>query len=285
MGGPMAEKTILITGCSSGIGHHAAMRLRGRGWRVFATCRKEADVAALTEQGFESWRIDYQDPESIAAGWDETMERLSERSGGRLDALFNNGAFAQPGAVEDLPVDALRASFEANFFGWHDLTRRAIPLMRRQGAGRILQNSSVLGFAALRMRGAYISTKFALEGLSDTMRLELAGTGVEVILLEPGPIRTRIRENARAHFERWIDKDKSAWAEFYRTTLMPRLYSEAPEPDAFELGCEATTRKIIHALESRRPRARYYVTTPTYVVGTLKRLLPTRLLDRVLIRG
>ena len=275
------QRTVLITGCSSGIGNHAARALAERGWRVFATCRQEADAERLRGEGLESFRLDYADPASIEAGFAEAMERTA----GRLDALFNNGAYAQPGAAEDLPVDALRAIFEANYFGWHDLTRRAIPVMRAQGHGRILMNSSVLGLAAARMRAAYVSTKFAVEGYTDTLRLELAGTGIHPILLEPGPVKTMIRANARAHYERWIDRENSAWKEFYASTLEPRLYKKNPKPDAFELSCAATTKKIIHALEAPRPRARYYVTTPTYIVGTLKRLLPTRLLDRVMMKG
>lgn len=272
------RRTILITGCSSGIGHHAAHALAGRGWRVFATCRAEADCARLTDEGLESFRLDYQDPASIHAAFDEAMAR----GGGRLDALFNNGAFAQPGAVEDLPTDALRAIFEANFFGWHELTRRVIPVMRAQGAGRILQCSSVLGFSALRMRGAYIATKHALEGYTDTLRLELRGTGIHVVLIEPGPIKTRIRENARAHYERWIDRENTPWAGFYRATLEPRLYKKNPAPDVGELSCRATTAKVIAALDARRPQPRYYVTRPTHLVGAMKRILPTRWMDAVM---
>lgn len=275
-------RTVLITGCSSGIGNHAAAALAARGWRVFATCRRQADCDRLeAEQGLESFRLDYGDSESIAAGFDEAMAR----SGGRLDALFNNGAYALPGAAEDVPVRGLREIFEVNFFGWHDLTRKSLRVMRRQGHGRVLMTSSVLGLAAARMRAAYVSTKFALEGYTDTLRLELRGTPFHVVLIEPGPVKTRIRENARAHYERWIDRDASAWADFYRQVVEPRLYHENPPPDPFELSCAATTKKIIRALESRRPKPRYYVTTPTYIVGTLKRLLPTRLLDRVLMMG
>jgi len=274
-------RVVLITGCSSGIGHHAAHALAKRGWRVLATCRKAKDCVRLEAEGLESFRLDYQDPASIEDAFGAAMAA----TGGRLDALFNNGAFASPGAVEDMPVDGLRAIFEANFFGWHDLTCRAIPVMRAQGHGRILQNSSVLGFAALPMRGAYNSTKFALEGLTDTLRLELRGTPIHVILLEPGPIRTAIRENARTHYETWVKGRPSAFAELYRNELEPRLYAENPEPDRFELSCEATTAKIIHALESPRPRPRYYVTTPTYMAGALKRLLPTRWFDAFLARG
>jgi NAD(P)-dependent dehydrogenase (short-subunit alcohol dehydrogenase family) len=274
-------RTILITGCSSGIGNHLAHALGDRGWRVFATCRKEADCARLRDEGFESFRLDYEEVQSIEVAFEEAMERTE----GRLDALFNNGAYAIPGAVEDLPARALRQIFEANFFGWHSLTRRVIPVMRAQGHGRIVMNSSVLGLSALRMRAAYTATKHALEGYTDTLRLELDDTPIEVILLEPGPIRTRIRQNAQAHYERWIDADNSVWATFYKEVVEPRLYAEDPAPDPFELTCEATTRKLIHALESRKPRARYYVTTPTYIIGILRRLLPTRMLDRILLRG
>ena len=275
------ERTILITGCSSGIGHHLAHALHKRGWRVLATCRKEEDCARLRGEGLESFRLDYEDAGSIEAGFAQAMER----TGGRLDALFNNGAYAIPGALEDLPDDALRQIFEANFFGWHSLTRRAIPVMRAQGHGRIVMNSSILGLAAIRMRGAYIATKYALEGYTDTLRMELDATPIHVILLEPGPIRTRIRQNARPHYERWIERENSPWARFYKEVLEPRLYAADPAPDPFELSCEATTRKLIHALESRRPRARYYVTTATYIVGIMRRLLPTRVLDRILLLG
>jgi NAD(P)-dependent dehydrogenase (short-subunit alcohol dehydrogenase family) len=186
--------------------------------------------------------------------------------------------------VEDLPVDALRAIFETNLFGWHDLTRRAIPLMRAQGAGRIVQCSSVLGFVGLRWRGAYVATKHALEGLTDVLRLEMAGTGIEVILIEPGPIATRIRENAIPHFERWIDWRASARRDEY-AALLDRLYQPAQKKDRFELPPSAVTAKLIRALESPRPRPRYFVTTPTYLMAALRRLLPTRALDAVARRG
>jgi NAD(P)-dependent dehydrogenase (short-subunit alcohol dehydrogenase family) len=275
------QRTILITGCSTGIGYHVAHALKDRGWRVFATCRKEADCQRLRDEGLESYRLDYEEPNSIGVAFDEVMAQ----TGGQLDALFNNGAYAIPGAAEDLPTGALRQIFEANFFGWHSLTRLAVPVMRQQGFGRIVMCSSVLGLAALRMRAAYVATKFALEGYTDTLRLELAETPIKVILLEPGPIRTNFRQNAQPHYKRWIDTENTAWANFYREVVEPRLYAVDPAPDKFELGCEATTAKLIHALEHANPRARYYVTTPTYIIGILKRLLSTRMLDRILLRG
>jgi len=275
----MTDKSILITGCSSGIGHDAAHGLRERGWRVFASCRKEADCARLREEGFDSPRIDYQDEESIAAGLGEVLEA----TGGRLDALFNNGAFASPGLVEDLPVAALREIFEANFFGWHALSRAVIPVMRRQGAGRIVQNSSILGFVPAPWRGAYVATKYAVEGLTDTLRIEMRGTAIRVILIEPGPITSRIRENAIPHFERWIDWRASARAEDY-AALRDRLYKDRGR-DLFELPARAVTRKLIHAVESPRPRARYRVTTPTHIAAALRRVLPTGAIDWLISKG
>ncbi|MFK7938574.1 MAG: SDR family NAD(P)-dependent oxidoreductase [Roseovarius sp.] len=273
----MTERTLLITGCSSGIGYDAACGLRDRGWRVFASCRKAEDCARLIAEGFESPRIDYQDEPSIAAGLAEVLEA----TGGTLDAVFNNGAFGCPGLVEDLPTDALRDIFQANFFGWHELTRQVIPVMRRQGHGRIIQNSSVLGFVTLPWRGAYNSTKHALEGLTDTMRVEMRGTGIDIITIEPGPITAKIRVNSIPHFERWIDWEAAPRAEEYRAKLIKRLYSDTG-PDTFELPASAVTKKLVHALEARRPKPRYYVTTPTYLMGALRRILPTRALDWVL---
>lgn len=276
----MTQRTILITGCSSGIGYAAAYGLRERGWHVYAACRQELDCARLRDEGFDSPRIDYTDPDSIITALADVLED----TGGALDAVFNNGAHATPGAVEDVPTEALREIFEANFFGWHTLTRAIIPVMRAQGHGRIVQCSSVLGLVAMPWRGAYTSTKFALEGLTDTLRLEMRGTGVHPILIEPGPITTKIRANSIPHFERWIDWEGSARAEQYETELAERLYGEKNGPDKFELPPKAVVKKLIHALESSRPRARYYVTTPTYLAGLMRRILPTRLLDRAMIR-
>lgn len=269
------QRTVLITGCSSGIGLDAAHGLRARGWRVFASCRKAEDCSRLIALGFDSPRIDYADPDSIAQGLAEVLAA----TGGRLDALFNNGAFALPGAVEDLPREGLAAIFETNLFGYHDLTRRVIPVMRAQGHGRIVNCSSVLGFAALSWRGAYVATKFALEGLSDVLRIEMKGTGIDVILIEPGPITSDIRRNAIPHFERWIDWKNSARRAEYES-LLHRLYGD-DQHDRWELPASAVTTRLVHALESRRPRARYWVTTPTWIAGTLKRLLPTRAFDRL----
>ncbi|MFU1607208.1 SDR family oxidoreductase [Sulfitobacter pontiacus] len=275
----MQQRTILITGCSSGIGYAAAHTLRERGWKVFASCRQTRDCERLAAEGFDAPQLDYTDASSIAAALDHVIEQ----TGGTLDALYNNGAHATPGAVEDLPTDALREIFESNFFGWHELTRKIIPVMRAQGYGRIIQCSSVLGLVTMPWRGAYNSTKFALEGLTDTLRIELRDTPIHVTLIEPGPITSSIRANSIPHFERWIDWKSSARKAQYESALLDRLYT-ARGPDRFELPPQAVVDRLIHALEADRPRPRYYVTTPTRISGILKRILPTRALDWVLSR-
>lgn len=275
----MAQRCILITGCSSGIGLDAARTLRQRGWRVFATCRKQGDCDRLQTEGLESFRLDYEDEGSIASALQEALDR----TGGRLDALFNNGAYAIPSFVEDLPTAALRQIFEANLFGWHTLTRAVLPVMRAQGGGRIVHCSSVLGFAGVRYRGAYVATKFALEGLTDCLRMELRGTTVSVHLIEPGPIATNFNPNAFAQYRRWIDPELSP----HRSELrrLEAHFGRSPDtPARFRLPPEAVTTKLIHAIESPRPRARYLVTTPTYLVAILKRVAPRAWLDALLAR-
>lgn len=276
----MTERTILITGCSSGIGLDAARGLRTRGWRVFASCRAEADCARLRAEGFDSPQLDYADTASITRALAEVLEA----TGGRLDALYNNGAFAIPGAVEDLPTEALRALFEANVFGWHDLTRQVIPVMRAQGHGRIVNCSSVLGLVPMPWRGAYVASKHALEGLTDVLRIEMADTPLRVILIEPGPVTSHIRRNSVPHFERWVNWRASPRAAQYEASLLKRLYAP-PSKDRFELPASAVTRVLVHALEARRPKPRYYVTVPTHLMGTLRRLLPTRALDWIIARA
>jgi NAD(P)-dependent dehydrogenase (short-subunit alcohol dehydrogenase family) len=277
----LTQKSILITGCSSGIGYDAAHELKRLGWRVFATCRAEGDCQRLREEGLESFRLDYEDEASIKTA----MAEIVTRTGGTLDALFNNGAYALPGAVEDLPRDGLRAIFEANLIGWVDLTNQVMPLMRAQGHGRIVQCSSVLGMIPMRWRGAYVATKFALEGLSDVMRLELKGSNIHVVLIEPGPITTDFRRNARKAFRRWIKWEDSALSDLYRDTLIPRLEAAGEGKDAFELPASAVTAKLIRALDAKRPKARYFVTTPTYFADFMRRALPTRLSDMILGKG
>ena len=271
-----SDRAVLITGCSSGIGMHVAVGLDARGYRVFASARSESDVTRLGEEGFEAVRLDLRDTASIR----EALDTVLARTGGKLYGLFNNGGYGQPGAVEDVPTDVLRAQFETNFFGWHELTCRVLPIMRRQGYGRIIQNSSVLGFVALKWRGAYNASKFALEGLTDTLRMELRGSGIHVSLIEPGPIESRFRENAYEAFKENIDAENSPHREAYRRVEARLATGDEPQP--FTLSGEAVLEKVVHALESRRPKPRYYVTVPTYALGILRRILPTRWLDMAL---
>ncbi len=273
-------KTVLITGCSSGIGYDAAHGLRAAGWRVFASCRKQADCDRLAGEGFDAPLIDYADPDTIRSG----LAQVLDATGGTLDALFNNGAFAIPGAVEDIPREALRLIFEANVFGLHDLTCEVIPVMRRQGHGRIVNNSSVLGLVAMKWRGPYVATKFALEGLTDVMRVEMSDTPIKVITIEPGPITSNIRKNSIPHFERFVDWAASPRADQYEHQLRKRLY-ESRGPDRFELPASAVTTKLLRALTHPNPKPRYYVTTPTYLMGIARRILPSRALDWLVQQG
>lgn len=273
-----AHKTsILITGSSSGIGECAALGLRSRGYRVIATARKPADVERLSSQGFDALELNLADPQSIAAAVEAAL-RLTD---GRLDALFNNGGFGQLGALEDISYEALWRQFEVNVFGPHELARLVIPVMRAQGHGRIIQNSSLLGLVALRYRGAYNASKHALEALSDTLRLELRGSGIHVSLIEPGPIRSRFRENAYSVYrERVMTHNPHGAGE----RAIEHWLEEEDRAGWFILPPQVVVKKLIHALESPRPKARYFVTLPTYVLAFLKRILPDRALDAMLSR-
>lgn len=275
----MIGRSVLITGCSSGIGLASAREMKRRGWRVFATARKPQDIARLKdEEGVESLYLDYTEPESIAAA----AERVLAATDGKLTALFNNGAYGQPGAVEDLRPEVLRAQFEANFFGWHDLTARVIPAMRVNGEGRIVFCSSVLGLIAAPYRGAYCASKFAIEALADTLRLEFEGTGIRVALIEPGPIATRFVEHAIEAYRRNIDLEHSPHRDVYRARIASM---EEGGKQTFKLGPEAVAAKLVHALESKSPKPHYYVTLPTYAVALLRRLLPGSALDAVARRN
>ncbi len=271
---------VLITGCSSGIGKHCALRLREEGYHVIATARQLEDVISLKEEGFVAFQLDLNSSESIQT----TLEQILEHTQGNIDILFNNGAYGQPGAVEDLTRDVLKAQFECNFFGTVELTNEVIKIMRQQGKGRIVMNSSVLGFVAMKYRGAYNASKYALEGITDTYRLELKGSGVDMVLIEPGPIESQFRKNALNAFKQNINIEQSAHKLSY-TAVLDRLGNEAPKSGDFTLPPEAVYKALKQALESPKPKARYYVTLPTYLFGFLKRVLPTRWLDSILSRS
>lgn len=272
-------KSILITGCSSGIGYDAAHALKGRGWRVFASCRSARDCARLRDEGLESPRLDLADPDSIKAALAEVLDA----TGGTLDALYNNGAYGLPSLVEDLPGDALRAIFETNVFGTHDLTRAVIPVMRAQGHGRIVNCTSVLGYVATPFRGAYVATKYALEGLTDALRMEMRELPIHVSLIEPGLIATKFGENSTKNMQRWIDWQGSARAADY-TARIRRKTDDSPVA-RLEAPASHVTAKLIHALESPRPRPRYRVTKLAGLIYVLKRLLPTRAVDWIAHRA
>lgn len=268
--------SILITGCSSGIGYHCAHALHRAGYQVVASCRRREDVERLKQEGLQCVQLDMDSETSIEQGLAETLA-ITE---GRLDVLFNNAAYGQPGALEDLPTDALRQQFSTNLFGWHHLTRAVIPVMLRQGSGKIVQNSSVLGLVAMKYRGAYNASKFALEGYTDTLRLELDDTPVHVSLIEPGPIESQFRANAKAKFEQHIDMTASRHHRTYQQTL-ERLGKSSPS-NRFTLGAEAVLKPLQAIIDSGTPKARYFVTQPTYLFGFLRRVLPSRWLDNLL---
>ena len=269
----MLQKSILITGCSSGIGLACAREMKRRGWRVFASARRGEDLERLQNiEGVEAVELELSEQRSVAACADVVLGATN----GQLDAMFNNAAFGQLGAVEDLSTDLLRRQFEINLFGTHDLTRRMIPGMRERGQGRIIQCSSVLGFVSAKYRGAYCASKFALEALSDSMRMELRGTGVHVSLIEPGPIRTKFVATAVEAFKQAIDIEGSVHREPYKARLAGL---ESGGKQFFKLEPEAVAKKLVHACESKRPKPRYFVTMPTYSADIMRRVLPTRALD------
>jgi NAD(P)-dependent dehydrogenase (short-subunit alcohol dehydrogenase family) len=267
--------SILITGCSSGIGHTIAQGLHERGYQVFASARRIRDVEKIQQLGLKSVQLDLTDTASIRLA----VDRVLEQTENRLFALINNGAYGQPGAVEDLETDVLRRQFETNLFGTHELTRLLIPILRKQQRSHIIQISSMLGFICLPYRGAYNASKYALEALTDTMRLELAGSGIHPSLIQPGPITSRFRENAYQAFTEAINADSSVHKTAYQKEI-ERMQSDRPVP--FTLPAEAVLKKVIHALESNRPRRRYPVTQPAHVFAFLKRALPDRWLDAIL---
>lgn len=268
-------EAVLITGCSSGIGYRTARHLQDLGYHVIATARKAEDVAWLQGE-FNAFQLDLADPDSVA----NALPAILKLTHNRLSAVFHNGAFGLPGALEDISRDALRHQFETNVFGTHDLNRRLIAHFRRQGHGRIIFNSSVLGFAAMAYRGAYNASKYAIEGMADTLRVELAGSNISVSLIEPGPIESRFRANAYREFLQWVDMSQSVHQRQYEA-MIDRLVKEGPAAP-FTLPPEAVARKVEKALKSHFPAARYAVTLPTHLFWWLKRLLPTRVLDALL---
>lgn len=275
----MTDKNILITGCSSGIGLHIAETLQQRGYNIFACARKAEDVTTLSQAGLHGVLLDLNDSNSIR----KCAEKVLQESKGNLYALINNAAYGQQGAVEDLTRETLRNQFETNLFGLVELSNAILPCMHKQGYGRIIQISSVLGFVATPFSGAYVASKYALEGITDTLRLELKNTNIHVSLIEPGPIRSNFRSNALHKYKQTIDADASRFKHSYK--YVAAKYESKEDVMPFTLGPEAVTKKVIRSLESKKPKARYFVTVPTYLLAFLKRVLPNSTLDYILLKG
>ncbi len=273
-------KSILITGCSSGIGLCAAETLHKKGYRVFATARKKSDVEKLLALGLESIELDVNDSASIQ----KALTHILEKTDGTLDAVFNNAGYVQPGAIEDLSRDTMRAQFETNVFGAMELTNLIIPVMRKQGYGRIIQNTSILSIVAMPYRGAYNASKFALEGFTNTLRQELKNTQIHVSMIAPGPIVSKIQDNAHQHYLETIAVKKSIHAAIYKK--MANFFVIPEGTKAFiTLKPDVVVKKLIHALESTKPSAHYYVGLPAKGLAILRRLLPDSLLDWIAIRS
>ena len=275
----LPPSSILITGCSTGIGYQCAQQLHKMGYKVIATCRKEADVQRLQKEGFDCFQLNLASSDSIQIA----LKQILQHSNGRIDALFNNGAFGLPGAVEDLTREAMEYQFQTNVFGTQELTNLIVPIMRQQGGGKIIYNSSILGFAAMPYRGAYNASKFAVEGFADTLRLEVKQDNIQVSLIEPGPIISDFRKNAFAQFTQWISIEKSAHKNSYQA-MVDRLETVGPSAP-FTLPPEAVTKCVVHALQKSNAKIRYRVTVPTILFSVLKRLLPNRLLDLLLTKA
>ncbi len=276
---PSVVRTVMVTGCSSGIGLATAKVLRVRGWRVFPTARCLEDLDHLREAGFQPVKLDLSDPESVAGAVEDVMT-LCE---GTLGAVVNNAGVAQFGAVEDLTREALRRQFEINTFGSQDLTNRLIPHFRKQGSGRIVNVSSVFGRISAPMVGCYCASKYAMEALSDAMRIELRVEGIAVALIEPGAILSQLRTKSADHSVGSIDMDAGRFAQRYARRLEK---AKAPQRRSmFTKPPEAVAFKIAHALESRHPRSRYCVTAPAYLIAFLRRFAPDTLLDLMLSRS
>jgi len=269
------SKSVLITGCSSGIGYDTAHFLHNQGYKVYATCRDEVDVKRLQKEGLDSFKLDVTCKEDIQ----NAFERFGKNE--PLYALFNNAGYGQPGAIEDISTEALREQFETNFFGTYALTREALKIMRKQGYGRIIEHSSILGLISLRFRGAYNASKYAIEGLSDTLRLELRDTDIHVITINTGPVESNFRKNAIAKFYEHISMQSSIYKDAYEKQV---LLAKSSDDDFFTQKSDVVIKNIIHALESAQPKPRYYNTLATHILAFMKRLLSTKFLENLLIR-
>ena len=266
-------RSVLITGCSSGLGLYMAESLQKDGWNVFATARKEEDIENLKSKGINAFFLDVTDSESIG----KLVEYVSEKTNGKLYALINNAGCGYSGALEDITRDAMRKQFEVNVFGVHELTNKIIPIFRKNRAGQIINISSAAGRFSTPFMGAYSASKFALEALSDALRLELRNTGIKVSIIEPGPLKSDFSKNASAIFQKQVNpSENSHYKDIYEKMGKYRQTKETkkniPGPDAFY-------KKVKHALESKRPKIRYPVTLSAYLALYVPRIVPARILD------
>ena len=273
----MKTKNILITGCSSGIGKNVAITLHNKGWRVFATCRSKTDCTFFTKLGIESFPLDLQKEESINCA----VNLVKEKTKSQLDVLFNNGAYAIPGAIQDIPRSAMREIFEVNVFGQIDLINRCIPLMMSSDYPKIINCSSVLGFISLPYRGLYSATKYSIEALTDALRRENYDSKIKFVLIQPGPINTDIKKKSIKHFEKWIDWKKSIHQKTYENKVIKRLYNNNYKDsfNSYELQPDEVTKILINVLNSKKPKARYKITIQTKIAQIMTKLLPTNTLD------
>ena len=267
--------SILITGCSSGIGKETALYLKNKGYLVFATAREEKDVTKLKELGFEAFLLDVTKSKTIK----KTLKKILEATNGKLDVVFNNAGFGQPGAIEDITTDILKEQFETNVFGLHEVTNQVLPIMKKQGYGKIIQHSSVLGLVSLKFRGAYNASKYAIEGLTDTLRLELEETNIDVTLLNTGPVTSDFRKNAVKNLKKNVDIEHSNYKKIYLKNIEAKK-SEVP----FNLPAIEVAKVVEKIIQTKNIKPRYYITKATYILGYLKRFLSTKMLDRILIK-
>ena len=273
----MKTKNILITGCSSGIGKNVAITLHNKGWRVFATCRSKTDCTFFTKLGIESFPLDLLKEESINCA----VNLVKQKTKSQLDVLFNNGAYAIPGAIQDIPRSAMREIFEVNVFGQIDLINRCIPLMMNSDYPKVINCSSVLGFISLPYRGLYSATKYSIEALTDALRRENYDSKIKFVLIQPGPINTDIKKKSVKHFEKWIDWKKSIHKKTYENKVIKRLYHNNYKDsfNSYELQPDEVTKILINVLNSKKPKARYKITIQTKIAQIMTKLLPTNTLD------
>ena len=273
----MKTKNILITGCSSGIGKNVAITLHNKGWRVFATCRSKTDCTFFTKLGIESFPLDLLKEESINCA----VNLVKQKTKSQLDVLFNNGAYAIPGAIQDIPRSAMREIFEVNVFGQIDLINRCIPLMMNSDYPKIINCSSVLGFISLPYRGLYSATKYSIEALTDALRRENYDSKIKFVLIQPGPINTDIKKKSIKHFEKWIDWKKSIHQKTYENKVIKRLYDNNYKDsfNSYELQPDEVTKILINVLNTKKPKARYKITIQTKIAQIMIKLLPTNTLD------